>query len=198
MIRLAMSVGRIYLLTCAVLYWQQGRFIFIPSRTVEETPADYQLAFEEVWLPIPTSKKQSERLHGWWIPAQAKNAQTLLYFHGNGVNIGANTEQAKRFHKLGFSVFLFDYRGYGKSGLCGCSTGLGLSHARAEDFPRKYCALWAFLGRCDRDRSSYSTPECGWADCAKLLYFGVGYGSSELVDCNFSGPSNPEPAVYLY
>jgi uncharacterized protein len=30
-------------------------------------------------------------------------------------NIGANTEQAKRFHKLGFSVFLFDYRGYGKS-----------------------------------------------------------------------------------
>lgn len=115
MMRLGLSLGRIYLLTCAVLYWQQGRFIFVPSRTVEETPADYQLAFEEVWLPIPTSKKQPERLHGWWIPAQAKNAQTLLYFHGNGVNIGANTEQAKRFHKLGFSVFLFDYRGYGKS-----------------------------------------------------------------------------------
>lgn len=52
MMRLAVSVGRIYLLTCAVLYWQQGRFIFIPSRTIEETPADYQLAYENVELSV--------------------------------------------------------------------------------------------------------------------------------------------------
>jgi uncharacterized protein len=118
MMRLAMSIGRIYLLTCAVLYWQQGRFIFIPSRTVEETPADYQLTYENVDLSIFATHlfgNRREKIHGWWIPAQKSNAKTILYFHGNGVNIGANTEQASRFHKLGFSVFLFDYRGYGKS-----------------------------------------------------------------------------------
>jgi uncharacterized protein len=118
MMRLAVSVGRIYLLTCAVLYWQQARFIFMPTRTVEETPTDYQLAYENVELSIFATHlfgKRREKIHGWWIPAQKSNAKTILYFHGNGVNIGANTGQASRFHRLGFSVFLFDYRGYGQS-----------------------------------------------------------------------------------
>jgi uncharacterized protein len=41
--------------------------------------------------------------------------EALLYLHGNGENIGANAAHASRLHQLGFSVFLFDYRGYGKS-----------------------------------------------------------------------------------
>ncbi|MGB3266929.1 MAG: alpha/beta fold hydrolase, partial [Microcoleus sp.] len=39
----------------------------------------------------------------------------VLYLHGNGSNVGANVEHAHRFHRLGLSVFLIDYRGYGKS-----------------------------------------------------------------------------------
>jgi pimeloyl-ACP methyl ester carboxylesterase len=39
----------------------------------------------------------------------------LLYFHGNGSNIGDNVHRASRFHQLGLSVLLIDYRGYGKS-----------------------------------------------------------------------------------
>ncbi|MEZ2341801.1 alpha/beta hydrolase [Microcoleus sp.] len=39
----------------------------------------------------------------------------VLYLHGNGLNVGANVEHANRFHQLGMSVFLIDYRGYGKS-----------------------------------------------------------------------------------
>ncbi|MEK0180249.1 MAG: alpha/beta fold hydrolase [Oscillatoriales cyanobacterium] len=39
----------------------------------------------------------------------------VLYLHGNGLNVGANVEHANRFHRLGMSVFLIDYRGYGKS-----------------------------------------------------------------------------------
>jgi hypothetical protein len=38
-----------------------------------------------------------------------------LYLHGNGSNVGANVEHANRFHRLGLSVFVIDYRGYGKS-----------------------------------------------------------------------------------
>ena len=54
-------------------------------------------------------------MHGWWIPASKPNAQVLLYLHGNGINIGANVAHANRFHRLGFSVLLPDYRGYGRS-----------------------------------------------------------------------------------
>ena len=39
----------------------------------------------------------------------------VLYLHGNALNVGANVEHANRFHRLGLSVFLIDYRGYGKS-----------------------------------------------------------------------------------
>ncbi|TAG89911.1 MAG: alpha/beta fold hydrolase [Oscillatoriales cyanobacterium] len=39
----------------------------------------------------------------------------VLHLHGNGLNVGANVEHANRFHRLGLSVFLIDYRGYGKS-----------------------------------------------------------------------------------
>jgi pimeloyl-ACP methyl ester carboxylesterase len=46
--------------------------------------------------------------------AQA-DAKVLLYLHGNGINIGANVAHANRFHQLGFSVLLIDYRGYGRS-----------------------------------------------------------------------------------
>ncbi len=37
------------------------------------------------------------------------------HLHGNGLNIGANIAHASRFHQLGFSVLLIDYRGYGRS-----------------------------------------------------------------------------------
>lgn len=54
-------------------------------------------------------------MHGWWIPAAQPDANVLLYLHGNGINIGANVTHAHRFHQLGFSVLLMDYRGYGRS-----------------------------------------------------------------------------------
>jgi fermentation-respiration switch protein FrsA (DUF1100 family) len=97
------------------LSFLQGRFIFAPTKTIEATPANFGLKFNEVWLSISTSNSNPDHIHGWWIPASSKTAKTLLYFHGNGINIGANAEQAARFHNLGLSVFLFDYRGYGKS-----------------------------------------------------------------------------------
>jgi len=39
----------------------------------------------------------------------------VLYLHGNASNVSANVEHAGRFHSLGFSVLLMDYRGYGQS-----------------------------------------------------------------------------------
>jgi uncharacterized protein len=39
----------------------------------------------------------------------------LLYLHGNGENIGANAEHASRLQRLGLSVLMIDYRGYGLS-----------------------------------------------------------------------------------
>jgi fermentation-respiration switch protein FrsA (DUF1100 family) len=41
--------------------------------------------------------------------------RTLLFFHGNAGNISHRGASVEIFHRLGLNVFIFDYRGYGKS-----------------------------------------------------------------------------------
>lgn len=104
-----LGLGALYASACAIAYWQQGRFIFVPSAKVVDTPAKFGKAYEEVWL----SMEPSGRLYGWWVPASGP--KTLLYLHGSGANIGLDAKHVNRFSDMGLSVFSFDYRGYGKS-----------------------------------------------------------------------------------
>jgi uncharacterized protein len=99
----------LYAIACVFLVLQQTRMIFFPTARIEMTPAP--LDHKDVWLNTATQ----ERIHGWWIPASQPNAPVLLYLHGNGENIGANAEHASRFQRLGLSVLIIDYRGYGQS-----------------------------------------------------------------------------------
>ena len=103
-----------YCAICLFLFIKQPRFIFFPSAVIEKTPEFFNLPYEEVWLSVPKTGKV-EHIHGWWIEAKQPNAKVLLYLHGNGINVGANIAHANRFHQLGFSVLLIDYRGYGRS-----------------------------------------------------------------------------------
>jgi uncharacterized protein len=104
-----LGLGAFYALACATVYWQQARFIFVPSDKIIDTPAKFGKSYEEVWLPM----QPSGRLYGWWVPA--KGTKTLLYLHGSGANIGLDAKHVNRFNDMGISVFSFDYRGYGKS-----------------------------------------------------------------------------------
>ena len=104
-----------YFVSCIFLLVWQNRMIFVPTSEIENTPDDLGLAYEDVWLTVAKKSGGKERIHGWWIKANPSTPDVLLYLHGNGENIGANLGQAKRFHQLGFSVLLIDYRGYGRS-----------------------------------------------------------------------------------
>jgi uncharacterized protein len=106
----------IYGLSCFGLWFAQSRFIFKPIRPVTTTPAEaYKLTYQDVYLPVKLENGNTENIHGWWIPSDRKDAQVLLYLHGTGKNIQANLEHSNRLHKLGFSILLIDYRGYGRS-----------------------------------------------------------------------------------
>ena len=108
------AVAIFYTAVCLFLIFRQTHFIFFPSPVIQTTPEFFNLSYQEVWLPVASGDQAVERIHGWWMPA-ATNAKVLLYLHGNGINIGANVAHANRFHQLGFSVLLIDYRGYGRS-----------------------------------------------------------------------------------
>lgn len=100
----------IYSSLCGLLWISQTRLMFFPSAELKATPAAVELAYEEVWLPMPVGK-----VHGWWIAASNPAAPVLFYLHGNGSNLGDLVGRARRFHDLGLAVFLIDYRGYGRS-----------------------------------------------------------------------------------
>ena len=110
-VKIAVSYG----LVCLGLYFHQQRVMFFPTRKLANTPALYSLNYQDAWLPITTKLNQTKLLHGWWIPAQKRNAPVVLYLHHNAINIGANVSQALQFYEMGYSVFLFDYRGFGQS-----------------------------------------------------------------------------------
>ena len=153
LIAFGIALAVAYSAACVYLFVAQGKFIFFPARAIQTTPDDFQLKYQDVWLPIPTKTGAVESVHGWWIPASqtppsppllrggARKGErvlatpqsdrravapvpalnkgglggVVLYLHGNGSNVGANVEHANRFHRLGLSVFVIDYRGYGKS-----------------------------------------------------------------------------------
>jgi uncharacterized protein len=104
-----------YCAACLFIFFQQPRLVFFPSSVIKTTPEVFGLPYEEVWLPVSVGEGKVERIHGWWIQAKEPHAKALLYLHGNGINIGANLGNANRFHQLGYSVLLIDYRGYGHS-----------------------------------------------------------------------------------
>ncbi|MGH7206250.1 MAG: alpha/beta hydrolase [Nitrospiraceae bacterium] len=68
------------------------------------------LQLEDVWFPA----EDGTRLFGWYVESSGSPA-VLLWCHGNAGNIINRLDNLRELHRLGISVFLFDYRGYGRS-----------------------------------------------------------------------------------
>ncbi len=85
--------------------------LYLPVRTIEATPHAEGVAYEDVWFPA----SDGMRLHGWLVPAPDARI-TILWFHGNAGNISHRVTNIKYLHQLlHVNVFIFDYRGYGRS-----------------------------------------------------------------------------------
>ena len=83
---------------------------FFPDKTIEGTPTDFGLPYEDIWF----ESEDGVRLHGWLIPASTPS-HLLLFCHGNAGNISHRLENIRLLHQRGINVFIFDYRGYGRS-----------------------------------------------------------------------------------
>jgi len=100
-----------YIIALLLIFFScQSKFVYHPDKQIIGTPKDKGLNFESVSLET----QDKIRISGWWIPAH-KPRGVVLFCHGNAGNISYRLESIKIFNKLGLSVFIFDYRGYGKS-----------------------------------------------------------------------------------
>lgn len=93
-----------------LLYAQQPSMIFFPTRELVSTPKEVGLSYEDVYL----ASSNGRRIHGWFVPGR-KDGHALLFFHGNGGNISYRNDSILIFHRLGLSVLVIDYQGYGNS-----------------------------------------------------------------------------------
>jgi len=109
-IALALAFG--YGVLVAYVFFFQARLIYFPGigGGPRVTPADAGLAYDEVRFRAADGPE----LHGWYVPAEGARA-TVLFMHGNAGDIRHRLDTLAFFHRLGLSVFIFDYRGYGES-----------------------------------------------------------------------------------
>ncbi|MET4105820.1 alpha/beta fold hydrolase [Hymenobacter sp. UYP22] len=104
----------LYVAVCVLLYFQQERLLFFPTKLPANHRFNFNGQFEERWIPTA----DGTRLHGLLFPADSAAKGLIFYLHGNGGALDSWGEVAATYTRLGYSVFLLDYRGYGKSEGC--------------------------------------------------------------------------------
>ena len=88
-----------------------ARLFYYPDRISYGTPDQSGLPYEEVSF----ASKDGTRLSGWFIPAVGAPRGTVIHFHGNAQNMSSHFNFVSWLPAEGFNLFVFDYRGYGRS-----------------------------------------------------------------------------------
>jgi fermentation-respiration switch protein FrsA (DUF1100 family) len=137
-------------------------FIFFPDRTIVATPESVGLSYENIFFQTA----DGVRLNGWFIPGPDPS-KMLIYFHGNGGNIGHRVEKLRLIHdELGLSIFIFDYRQYGRSGGSITEEGTYRDALAALNYAKSRTRLLA----------------------VRIIYFGESLGSAVAVDLALKDP----------
>ncbi len=116
----------VYVAVLALLYFFQERLIFFPSKLEPNHDFSFDQPFEEINLDV-----NGTRISGLKFLAQSRDGGQIygdangegrakngaaIFFHGNAGNLQGWGGYARFFTDLGYDFYLFDYRGYGKSG----------------------------------------------------------------------------------
>lgn len=102
------------LLLVLMLRWFEHSQVYHPNRDLTATGAELGRPFENVLFRAGDGVE----LHGWFFPADTNSARAhlaVLLCHGNAGNIGHRLEACATWLAAGVNVFVFDYRGYGRS-----------------------------------------------------------------------------------
>lgn len=110
MVPLLISLLAACALMLLLVRWIEPRLAFFPTRGESETPRDWGVPFE----PVTIDTADGEHLRGWVMRAPHSRAN-VVYFHGNGANLSNWSPILAAIVQRGYSVFAFDYRGYGQS-----------------------------------------------------------------------------------
>jgi len=117
------------LLLFIYLKYLEKRGIYFPAKEINLYPSSVNLAFKDVYLTTPDKLS----INAWYIPSR-KAKFTLLFCHGNAGNIMDRLNKIQLLHRIGLNLFIFDYRGFGRSEGSPAERGLYLDAQAAYDY----------------------------------------------------------------
>lgn len=109
----------------------EEKFIFFPTVYPDGNYGQIprSLPVEDHWF----TTSDGVRLHGWLVRADS-SSPVLLFSHGNAGNISYRLDLLRQLHRIGCTVFIYDYRGYGRSQGNPTEAGLCLDGLAAFDY----------------------------------------------------------------
>jgi fermentation-respiration switch protein FrsA (DUF1100 family) len=84
---------------------------FYPRKQLAYNPVAQHFSPRDVWFKA----SDGVNLHGWFFSGGPNAKGTVLVLHGNAENLSTHVNGVLWLVKAGFNLFIFDYRGYGKS-----------------------------------------------------------------------------------
>ncbi len=129
LVRLGTTLAVAYVLVVFAFFVLQERLVFPASKELRHLDSELELAHEELML----ATRDGEHIHARWVPS-SQAIGSVIYFHGNGGNLGDAHPIARRFSSLNVNVLLVDYRGYGLSSGVPSEAGLYIDARTAYDY----------------------------------------------------------------
>jgi len=114
-----------YVLFAAAVYLKQEAMIFQGSTLPADHQFHFDLPFEERTIAVDGARLSGIRF------TQDDPLGLIFFLHGNGGNLESWTSGADYYQRVNYDMFMFDYRGYGKS------TGNIRSEAQLHEDVRK-------------------------------------------------------------
>lgn len=111
LIKAALFISGTLILLCSLIYIFQERLIFHPQTLDKGYTYNFPQAFEELNIPVD----DQTTLNGLLFKTDSAKG-LIVYLHGNAGSLASWGTVAKAYTERNYDVFIYDYRGYGKSG----------------------------------------------------------------------------------
>ena len=111
--RIAGVLLLLHMVVLTLMYFFQEKLIFHPPpHLADDYTFHYDAEFEEIRIPVSGDVS----LHGLLFRSQKPSKGLVFYLHGNGGSLEGWGYMSDVYTKLGYDLFILDYRSYGKSG----------------------------------------------------------------------------------
>ncbi len=137
----------IFIIFYNILKWTEDKVLYYPSKKCIWKPqCNYAQVYmnvhnyEDICYSSRKKKKKNEYISGWHFDNFPGN-KTVLFCHGNTGNISHREYIVDLCYKMKLNLFVFDYRGFGKSDGFAYKTFFKEDACAAYDYLRHHCDI---------------------------------------------------------